>query len=111
MSISEKEAVLREREAVKRAVKAVWNDGFHGAALPWDWEGTERLAVRLYPLPTVTRPRVVTDQNGHRWKWENGFLQFSTGAGWLYASPPLIGEASYAAVRDVLSNPTEEVEE
>jgi len=67
---TEREVVLRERVAFTRGWK--------------EWQSVEHeddvfgAALRCYPLPTVTRPRVVDDPPGHRlWQWRvlNGQLQ------------------------------------
>lgn len=81
-------------------------------------------AARRYPLPKVTRPRVVKDTDGTRWRISEGRLQFMRGGGdWLC----MLGESRSGSDRygmglvptperirlwaDLLANPNEEVEQ
>lgn len=72
MSISEKDAVLREQAAylygLKRGMlQKCENDNPYCAACKYEAES-------IYPLPKVTRPRVVTWKDGAKFKVEFGAL-------------------------------------
>lgn len=70
-------------------------------------------AHREYPLPKVTRPRVVSDGT-MEWKYENELLMCRY-SGWdvwrsvQYSEVPL-NRRRAEALADLLANPTEEVE-
>jgi hypothetical protein len=110
-TITEREAVRRERAAYARAMM------IHGGQ---SWDEAHCAAGRVYPLPKVTRPRVVQDPNKpYRW--------FRVIGGEVYAKTtrysdgewtPLAGNWSIPATPemirlwvDLLANPTEEVED
>jgi hypothetical protein len=116
MSISEKDAVLREREAFLEGV------AYERAAFPiWSARPKEQASQR-YPLPKVTRPRVATDpyESDYVWSVRAGDLHFlwlkTDPSNWKRASglyenlllTPLPSRVTLWA--DLLANPTEEVE-
>ena len=106
---TEKDVVLREREAYVR--------GRHESLSAQRMTDSERreferdAAVR-YPLPKVTRPRVVTRQDGVQLRIEDPELQFRIGPNCSWATYCLtyMSPANRAALLDLLANPTEEVE-
>lgn len=92
------------------------------ATLPERWDGNAAEAARRYPLPTVTRPRVVQDAQGVLWRVQLGkgdtVLVEYTERGipdWrdfnsLRAGAPGISRERVALWADLLARPTEEVE-
>lgn len=92
--ISEREAVMRERKAfvngaiaVRRALK--FNSDAEAMRFisdgrdPADIEG---IAAREYPLPKVTRPRVVPDpERGYdqKWRFVGGEMQYHSNGQWF----------------------------
>jgi hypothetical protein len=109
-TVTEREAVLRERDAVQRTVVALWDRIKRGDALH-NWEGSESLAKRLYPLPLVTRPRVVADPVlGVQFRWcvRAGMLARYDADRTPYVEPTPERVALWA---DLLANPTEQVED
>lgn len=103
-TVTEREAVLREREAYVK--------GRFEAGKGLDWHARSRC---LYPLPTITRPRVVKDPHSADivWRCDGGVLQYrqgnhewSMGPGYWYASPERV-----RLWAELLANPTEEVTE
>ena len=73
--------------------------------------GLLRAAERAFPLPTVTRPRVVAVEDvigTQRLRLVDGCVEFSRpGEGWR----PLITPAELAAIRSLDAEPTETEEE
>lgn len=56
-TVAEREAVLRERAAFIAGVKAILDaQGDHAIGR---WRGSDVIAAERYPLPKVTRPRVI----------------------------------------------------
>lgn len=113
MSISERDAVLRERAAFEHGFRLA--RGGVGLVLYAPHE-----AARVYPLPKVTRPRVLKDPEGN-YEYRitgDGEVQFrhtSDIGEWidLTGAPMWVGNMTVARVRvwaDLLANPTEEVE-
>lgn len=111
MSISEKDAVLRERAA--RVAGCVYAGG-EGHA-----EECLRRAPQKYPLPKVTRPRIVV-LNGYALRAVAGEIEWAAGV--TAGEPRWVGVSSRSALSlrpttflvralaDLLANPTEEVE-
>jgi hypothetical protein len=107
-TVTEREAVLRERKAFYCGA-AHQHDTDAGGNQVWE-EGRRR-----YPLPKVTRPRVVRDREGWKWQCIDGRIQWSGPRGWRFA------DVMTYAVRvtpervvlwaDLLANPTEDVED
>lgn len=67
-------------------------------------------AAEIFPLPTITRPRVVRDPHGLRWNWtvKDGVIHPKIdGLGQLETITP----QRVALWADLLANPTELVEE
>jgi len=103
MSISEKDAVLREREAFTTGVYAVLGSNT-----------VEQEATRRYPLPKVTRPRVVQDPVNPRREWRcvGGKMQTREDTlAWYDVTEVRISAPHVALWADLLANPTEEVDE
>lgn len=105
-----KREVLIAREAFVAACRVCANE-----APQWQWQA-EQTAASRYPLPKVTRPRVVTFDNA-AFRFHDGVIQkrhrngFDAGHDvWAIAHLP----ATAALVRlwaELLANPTEEVED
>ncbi|RTL04098.1 MAG: hypothetical protein EKK62_17025 [Acidimicrobiia bacterium] len=120
---TEKDVVLREREAFVAGATAVF-DAF--GIDPWnhrivgEWKGMECMARARYPLPKVTRARVVQDPEGDGyWVICSGLVRwtmFDNGAGGIdltnRSRPELlqITPKRVALWADLLANPTEECE-
>lgn len=110
MSISEKDAILRERAAFEKG--AEW--GHHIAPLV-GYQDAE--AQRRYPLPKVTRPREKKDCAGVRWRALGSTVQWclypdgnwndvdTRGCGAMYLTVERV-----ILIADLLANPTEEVD-
>jgi len=115
---TERDLVLAKREAY------VMCRSLHGYVDGFARTLYEKEAVSKYPLPKVTRPRVVkdpeSDTNGF-WMVKGGRVQwtcFRNGDGtidlnWRDARPELVAvtPARVALWYDLLDNPTEEVED
>ena len=119
--ISEREAVMRERAAFVAGAERFACEGCKGLAP--DYAGKE--AAERYPLPTVTRPRVVTDphlrDDSVSWRVFDGVIQYRENrdamldsiidSSWVVGPPQFIPTAERVAMwADLLANPTEEVE-
>jgi hypothetical protein len=125
-TVTEREAVLRERAAF--AEGASWQryrgpsaDVLASARLSL----TEAEAAHTYPLPRVTRPRVVRDPHddyGQEWRVVNGRLEFRPPYGqWgeahkrtdaIYDGSCLFPTLERIRMwADLLANPTETVED
>lgn len=116
---TEREVILRERRAVGRAINAVWphiKRGLNGL----DWVGSDAIRDCLYPLPKVTRPRVLPDEFGMGWKYENGAFYYTLSVRpdlvrWHRATanvtPTEITASRVALWATLLDNPTEEVDD
>jgi hypothetical protein len=115
MSISEKDAILRERAAFLRGVNELFIQTEIAAteAIIAACNRVEERAADHYPLPKVTRPRVVTDSEGDAWRWtpERGLEWCSPGIDWNTADASMINDACRCVVAGILANPTEETEE
>jgi hypothetical protein len=91
---------LREAERAAFVAGAKWQSCHYGAA--------EAEVERLYPMPTVERPRVVSG-GGFEYRVIAGVLQFRNAnqeGGWMV--DPEILERTHA-INTVLANPTEQV--
>lgn len=113
-AISERDAIKRERQAVMDAVHELRRQNrldFSSGS----WEGSLTLAERLYPLPKVTRPRVVEDKaNGREIRLTlDGYLQsrFGKGHEWHSLTINQYVAENRPALADLLSNPLETVED
>lgn len=101
---TEREYVLAQRDAFMA-----------GLADPIQYWGKDALqeARKRYPLPRVTRPRVVKDATGWEWMLADGSqlrYRASFASDWS-DSLNLGAKGRIAALRDLLANPTETVEE
>lgn len=115
-TVTEREVVLRERKAFLQGIRStsflmVTDDSY------WSDE-----AVRRYPLPLITRPRVVKDPEAgfdQRWRVVDGCLEYAVPNGpWHKAHKRSnwsgVEQPTPARIRlwaDLLHNPTEEVTE
>lgn len=108
---TEREAVLRERRAFLSGVGRTLTETHAKLA-----------AAEYYPLPKVTRPRVVTDSGAGliaretSWRVVGGALQWKTGSEWNNLAGPMNEGMFITAQRvrilaDLLANPTEEAED
>jgi hypothetical protein len=111
---TERDLVMAQREAFARGGYLL-RDPF----TPRDeWR---RRAEREYPLPRVTRARVVRDTAGIAWRVVDGRLEFDRGDERLEPSQQWATTDWYGTLRigaerirlwaDLLANPTEEVED
>jgi hypothetical protein len=111
-----KREVLIAREAYARRSRETYTTG--------EWERSirglvEAEAAAAYPLPTVTRPRVVKDPCSSKLEWtvEDGYLRCREGGGWMkWAGYKLYSDfaplpARVAVWAALLANPTETVED
>lgn len=117
---TERELVLAQREAFRMGAAGLRysrRDDFIG---PWS---AERDAEARYPLPKVTRPRVVDDPwpgSGHQFRCVNGAIQVHHWGEWKPLAP-LAGACADVWIYptperirlwyDLLTHPTEEVED
>lgn len=118
--MTERQMVLREREAFVRG--AGWRLRIWQRALRVDHtQGEDEIAESLqcYPLPKVTRPRVLIDECGMAWKHEDGAFWYSLSArpgflDWKRNDPSdVIHELTTTRVHlwaDLLARPVEQVE-
>ena len=110
MSISEKDAVLRDRAAALRALMELTIATREHAA---------KRVAELFPLPKVTRRRVVKDPHGvgewrytAAWSYPTVELRAQQDGDWRVTDWSLLVTKERIAVwSDLLANPTEEVEE
>jgi hypothetical protein len=107
------------REAVEKAVAALWPEIKHGCnTTGHTWNGSDELAARLYPMPTVEIPRVVREASGIEYmvqKRESGspvaVMRYKHDTFWLSGFPPAmaITEERAKMWADLFANPTERV--
>lgn len=122
-TVTEREAVLRERKAYAEGAEWAWRTNYaeHTGA-KFNHNGhVDRSAAFRYPLPSITRPRAVKDPEYPRFEWRvvDGELQSSLGGdGWSaafrYVSWGGVERPTPERIRlwaDLLSNPLEEVQE
>lgn len=109
--ISEREAVLRERAAARKAL--AYFDGTGRGA-----DRAQQLAAEWFPLPKIRRPRIVSDPGvrggGVRWRLMNGQLQWNSHSQWNSLNDArnrgmFITAERVRVLADLLANPTEEV--
>lgn len=109
-TVTEREAVLRERTGYY----AGYVDGVCAAdpgAVISPSHIQERAAKR-FPLPKVTRPRVVADSEGNAWRVVDGNLECRDAVNeWTRVRHCGITAERLRMWADLLANPTEEVEE
>lgn len=115
--ISEREAVLREREAWTRARVGATLHNYHpriaGATVGCaECEHARQRARELYPLPKVTRPRVVTDSDCYQWRAVGGSLQWRKrdSAVWSAEDVTVVRPSQVALLAELLANPNETVD-
>ncbi len=112
------EKTISEREAVKRERKAFEDGMVRGSAREFtNIARVRQAASEAYPLPKITRPRVVDDphdcQEGSAWRVVEGRIEYrwkgDKPSAWRqYASSPITPER-VAMWANLLANPTEEV--
>lgn len=115
---SERELIVAKREANAKARCSVMAAIAEVAGQHRDFGDEEpcseckAMAVVRYPLPKVTRPRVVVDANGDSWKWtpDDGLL-VDRGSDGTFVYPSTVRQSARLVVADLLLNPTEEVDE
>lgn len=123
--VTEREAVLRERKAYAEGAEWAWRTNYaeHTGA-KFNHNGhVDRSAAFRYPLPSITRPRVVKDQEypNYEWRVVDGSLEWRLhpySSGWvpIETSHGFVGLYTVTKQRaamwaDLLNNPTEEVTE
>jgi hypothetical protein len=116
--VTEREAVLRERNAAEDAFVAAWGTSLNGKSLR---DHARQWAADAHPLPRVTRPRVVRDPLDASIEWTVLYdhLHWRRVAGdiateWMRGpqGAPL-GHVTAELCRvwaDLLANPNEDVE-
>ena len=121
-SVTEREAVLRERKAFERGYRTWRYDGPGcapriGAIALRDGEA-ELLASAVeaeYPLPKITRPRVVLDpiDPNYAWRFVNGALQCERGGSGVWGNTMTwaLHPERVRVLADLVANPTETVED
>lgn len=83
----------------------------------WSDKTAERVAAEEYPLPKITRPRVVTDSQGTEFRVRDGDLlegrrqDRPDNPGWGQFSAWDITPERIRLWADLLANPTEEVDD
>lgn len=124
---TERDLVLAKQEAFVEGSLLTFRhfDCSLGSEAGLKWRGSSNLAAERYPLPKVTRPRVVQDphERGMRWrvlrdKDQHGvtyleYNAFNTGAdaSWRTGLGTYCATAERVALwADLLANPTEEVD-
>ena len=106
---TEREVIEMQREAFKYGVS-------HGQNYPClTYKECEGASERMYPLPKVTRPRVVRDEWDCEWRSLGGKMEFR-----LFGCREWKASVDYGSVditpsrvgiwADLLANPTEEVD-
>ena len=109
---TERDLVLAKREGFKDGAEVVFTHfGCSlGSVAGVRWRGSGPLAVERYPLPRVTRPRVVTLGCGHEYRICDGRLEWRTheNGSWmtLHNIAHMMDE-----LRHLLAHPTEEVDD
>ena len=114
--MTEREAVLREREAYIAAIEdahAIYPEAYEHAI-----QRAKDNAARLYPLPNAERPRVVLDDGStgfaREWRVVDGHIESRRpDSAWhtLENHPCDLSVNRARIVMDLLANPTEVVED
>ena len=106
LAVTERDAILRERAAF--CAGRVYERQFgYDRCVRSDSEA----ATNRYPLPRVTRPRVIRDNEGDAWRISPaGGFQFRTKGGEWCSAVPYMTPEFIRAIGDLLANPTETVE-
>ena len=105
---TERDIILARRQG------AAWMRCAQRHALDWDEPGDGpcddcvKRAREVYPLPTITRPRVHKDHRGVEWRVVGGKIQRNCSSGWTDIDEP----PDFAvAIASLVANPTETVED
>lgn len=116
MSVSERDAILRERAAfLKGCVSENGTPLVVGVA-----SLRSARAATEYPLPKITKPNEQPDAEGNLWRFthrlEIAFLESVPKGGrghgeWCAASASLVNRSTASAIAKVLAVPTIEVED
>jgi hypothetical protein len=117
-SRSARDRVLDQREAFVAGATVVNRlafrplGGISGASF-------EEYAAKRYPLPLITRPRIVTDADGYRWAVIDGALMMARPgvitSEWTWAPPPPAAwngnnwPVTMAALKELITSDTETV--
>lgn len=104
-----KELILAQREAYVRGIKeALRTNGWHPVE-----SGIEIEAAKKYPLPKITRPRVVIENGsyGSEYKIEHDNILVRRNLHESYYANVWYGIIPMNVIKDLLANPTEEVED
>ena len=105
---TEREMVLAQRAAFIAGAEYRREPPQHSAV---DCDACHAMSRDRYPLPKVTRPRVVQDANGWRWRVVDGVLQSLPG-GDVWNNVVYINDRNRRTVlADLLANPTETMED
>lgn len=117
---TEREMVLAKREAWSRAMR---DFGF-GGIRPLGWRGIDAEAKRAYPLPAITRPRIVRAQEDGvlaaleyrvidgEIEWRRAVSEFELPEEWhsVQQRPLHLTAFRVRLAADLLANPNETVE-
>lgn len=106
---SERECIERERAAAAWAMREFGLFSVREVA-----SIRERTVRERFPLPKVTRPRVVKDSAGYEWRCNDNHLEWRLTRDWHRPVDGASWRLSPDNVRlwaDLLANPTEEVDD
>jgi len=112
--ISEKDAILRERRA--------WIAGLRGSTYQPSLTSKREneLAAQMFPLPKLTRPRVVRDADGNEWCFRDSrdtallMCKPARFGDWINDSHPdypSMTRERLALMVELIKHPTEEIED
>lgn len=104
--VTEREAVLRERKAFVEGARRICVAANSGIIRMFDHE---RDAAEIYPLPTITRPRVVRDPHGIDIRWTVRSRQVVAYDSDQFPCAVGVTPERVKLWADLLANPTEEV--
>lgn len=68
-------------------------------------------AAEVFPYPKRTVPNVVRDDDGVEWYVEDGNLRSRGDRSGLWSRTVVWGPSALAAIKEVLNNPTKEIED
>lgn len=107
-SVTEAEAVKRERAAFVAGANRCHQEFHDGMSV---LKGAEKIAAKEYPLPKVSRPRVVKDRDGFSYRVVGGKLEFLSdcGAAWaeLRDDAMIIPAGDVREIASLFDSPTE----
>jgi hypothetical protein len=110
---SERDMVMARRQGFVTGIHEFYSHRDVPRHLSYVTDDAERKAARVYPLPTVTRPREHVDKDGYRWRCVDGRLESKSSryAEWSCDDSCLVRPSDALALADLLANPTETVED